>query len=82
MWNVLSFTLAKAGTGRACSPVIIYIAFTYLITLLFLKWTTIVSIIHIGVQGPKTVCVHIVSALPAIFAPLVAATENRDFSLP
>lgn len=49
---------------------------------LFLKWTTIVSIIHIGVQGPKTVCVHIVSALPAIFAPLVAATENRDFSLP
>lgn len=31
----ISFTLAKAGKGRACPPVIINIAFTYFITSLY-----------------------------------------------
>lgn len=39
MWNVLLFTLAKAGKGRARLLVIFYIAFTYFTTLLP-KWKT------------------------------------------
>lgn len=59
MWNVLSFTLAKAGNGRAFPPVTIYIPFTYFIILLLIsKQSNIVHIINIGVNGPITVCMN------------------------
>lgn len=62
MWNVLSFTLAKAGKGRACSPVVFDIAFTSFITLSS-KWTTALYMIHIDIKGPQRVCVWTVSAV-------------------
>ena len=79
MWNVLSFTLAKAGKGRACLPVITYIAFIYFTALLLLtKWSNKVHIIHIGVKGSKTVTWRDCGSCGSHFCSSGTSTDERE----